>query len=352
MDDNPFDPKPLGLLGALGVEPRPNSLLDYLTTPPTSELGISPLACAIAALSVDRSTPAASANPFSDIFGSGLSGSLAPSTPPENSVNALASIFASLPPIFLSPSPLAQGFDSSLNNIISPLAPPAAYAPPPKPKPVAPQTKRKGFFSFHYDDVIRVNNVRNAWKINCPGREDKRQFYDRSLWESVRCRNPEGLKTLIQRGMEHASAVCVLVGTHTWSRPWVRYEIARAVIEKKGLLAVHINGLRHHQRRTADANGENPLHYMGVGCPKPGIYYLYERVGRPVVEYGQTVMQWQWERYSKFTLPVPVPKHMQAPTEGKVVPLSAVTAAYDYVGGRGHENIGHWIDTAALCAGR
>lgn len=152
--------------------------------------------------------------------------------------------------------------------------------------------------------------------------------------------------------MEHASVVCVLVGTHTWNRPWVRYEIARAVIEKKGLVAVHINGLRYHKRLTADANGENPLGYMGVGCPKLGTYYLYERIGRPVVQYGQLVMQWRWEKYSRYTVPVSVPKYMQAPTEGKVVPLSAVTVSYDYVGGKGHENIGCWIDMAALRAGR
>ncbi|WP_035647111.1 TIR domain-containing protein, partial [Bradyrhizobium sp. ORS 285] len=115
--------------------------------------------------------------------------------------------------------------------------------------------KRKGFFSFHYADIIRVNNVRNAWKIHAPGREDKRQFFDRSLWESVQRKNPEGLKNLIRTGMVHASTVCVLVGTETWYRPWVRYEIARSVIYKKGLLAVHINGLRHHQRLTADDHG-------------------------------------------------------------------------------------------------
>ena len=27
------------------------------------------------------------------------------------------------------------------------------------------KTKRKAFFSFHFDDVMRVNVVRNAWKI-------------------------------------------------------------------------------------------------------------------------------------------------------------------------------------------
>lgn len=346
MADNPFDPKPFGLLGLLGAESRPKSLLDYIGTPAPT---LSPTARTIADLLTDASTPANSANPLSGALGLGKSfGS-----------NALAEILSSEPRSFPNPPPLGFGsalanpaFGSSLHNISTPVPAPPLYVPPPKPKPVVPQTKRKGFFSFHYDDIIRVNNVRNAWKINCPGREDKRQFYDRSLWESVQRENPEGLKGLIRRGMEHASVVCVLVGTHTWSRPWVRYEIARAVIEKKGLLAVHINGLRHHQRLTADANGENPLGFMGVGCPKQGIYYLYEHIGRPVLQYGQMVMQWQWERYSKYTMPVPVPKYIQAPAEGKVVPLSAVTSSYDYVGGKGHENIGSWIDTAALRAGR
>lgn len=335
MADNPFDPKSFGLLGLLGAESRPKSLLDYIGTPvPT----LSSTARTIVDLLTDASTPASSANALSGALGLGKSfGS-----------NALADILSSERPSFSNPAPL--GFGSSLHNISTPV--PAPYVPPPKPKPIVPQTKRKGFFSFHYDDIIRVNNVRNAWKINCPGREDKRQFYDRSLWESVRRKNPDGLKSLIRRGMEHASVVCVLVGTHTWSRPWVRYEIARAVVEKKGLLTVHINGLRHHQRLTADANGENPLDYMGVGCPKQGIYYLYEHIGRPVLQYGQMVMQWQWERYSKYSMAVPVPKYMQAPAEGKVVPLSAVTSSYDYVGGKGHENIGSWIDTAALRAWR
>lgn len=199
---------------------------------------------------------------------------------------------------------------------------------------------------------MRVNNVRNAWKITCPGREDKRQFYDRSLWESVQRKNPEGLKNLIRGGMAHASVVCVLVGTYTWARPWVRYEIARSVIDKKGLLAAHINGLPHHQRRFADPHGENPLDYMGIGCLKRGIYHLYEKVQRQVMQYGQLSWEWQWVRYSEFSQAVPLPKYMEAPSEGWVQPFSGVTPIYEYVSQEGHKNIGKWIDDAALRVGR
>ena len=91
---------------------------------------------------------------------------------------------------------------------------------------------------------------------------------------------------------------------------------------------------------------------MGVGCPTKGIYFLYELIKRPIVNYGQVTWEWGWEKYSKYTSSVPVPKYMQAPSEGTVVPLSTVTNIYDYVGQAGHKSIGPWIDTAALRAGR
>ncbi|WP_128931677.1 TIR domain-containing protein [Bradyrhizobium zhanjiangense] len=187
--------------------------------------------------------------------------------------------------------------------------------------------KRKGSFSFDYADIMRVNNVRNAWKINCPGREDKRQFYDRRA---------------------HASVVCVLVGTYTWSRPWVRYEIARPIIDKKGLLAFHINGLAHHTRRLADAHAGLRGHWLPEarsllplrkGAAEGGAVWSDD--------LGEAV-----EKYNKFTLPVPLPKYMQALSEGWVQPLSGVTPIYDYVGHEGHKNIGKWIDTAALRVSR
>ncbi|WP_316225176.1 MULTISPECIES: TIR domain-containing protein [unclassified Bradyrhizobium] len=288
---------------------------------------------------------------------------LAPSPPPASAGSALLGAFGLAPP-----SPPQNPFAPFLTPdlVTPPAAPPRPLprlsdlvAPPMAPASPAPtyapaSIKRKGFFSFHYADIIRVNNVRNAWKINAPGREDKRQFFDRSLWESVQRKNPDGLKNLIRGGMAHASVVCVLVGTETWARPWVRYEIARSVIDKKGLLAVHLNGLRHHQRLTADARGENPLDFMAVGSPKQGLHYLYERVWHQVVRNGQLTWDWRWEKYSKYSSPVPLPKYIQAnpPRVGHVVPLSEVTAIYDYVAEEGHKNIGAWIDKAALRAGR
>jgi hypothetical protein len=36
-------------------------------------------------------------------------------------------------------------------------------------------------FSFHFDDIMRVNNVRQAWRIDHPDAPKMRSFYDSSL---------------------------------------------------------------------------------------------------------------------------------------------------------------------------
>src|SRR5229473_7714895 len=86
--------------------------------------------------------------------------------------------------------------------------------------PVTPAllTKRKAYFAFHYDDIMRVNNVRNAWKIDHPASPLSRSFYDSSLWESKKLEGDDAVKSLIRQGVQYTSAVCVLVGTDTWSR--------------------------------------------------------------------------------------------------------------------------------------
>jgi hypothetical protein len=155
----------------------------------------------------------------------------------------------------------------------------------------------KVYFSFHFDDVMRVNNVRQAWKIDHPDALTTRSFYDCSLWERRQLEAPESVRRLIREGVEHTSAVCVLVGTRTWSRRWVRYEISRAVIDGRGLLAVHLNNLRHHVTLRSDPLGQNPLAYLAVGKVQPNLlvpaqYYLFEYTSQG------------WVRYQDYTDPV------------------------------------------------
>jgi hypothetical protein len=221
-----------------------------------------------------------------------------------------------------------------------------ATAPPP--------TKRRVYFSFHFDDVMRVNNVRNAWKIDHPDHVLYRSFEDSSIWERKQLEGDDAVKRLIREGVQYTSAVCVLAGTETWVRRWVRYEIARAAIDGRGLLTVHINGLNHHQTRQPDQRGENPLAHMAVGKVQPNLlypakYYLFEH---QVENKGAFGYQWVWNRYQDYTDPVDRPAWLADCQPGYVTPLSTNAAEYDYVAQTGHKNIGAWIDSAAGQAGR
>jgi hypothetical protein len=235
-------------------------------------------------------------NPFyrrhslADIIGS------TPSTqPPPNPFLALAP-----------QSPLAQ--PSQLNALTSP-PPPPRHLPgvPPAVRAFtapSPLLRRKVYFAFDFDDVIRVNNVRQNGKIGSREQNNPRSFYDRSMWEKRDIKSEETLKNLMRQAVRYSSTVCVLIGTNTWKSRWVKYEIARAVIEERGLLAVHLNGINHNVRRTPDRRGVNPLHVMGVYHNHNGNYYLYD--WHLVVRNAATAeLGYEWRPFEDFTDRVP-----------------------------------------------
>jgi hypothetical protein len=262
-------------------------------------------------------------NPFSGLFG----------TPQKSWLDDLVK-----PP--LPPNPFGNLGRPSGNSLASIFTGPASV-------------KRKAFFSFHFDDVMRVNVVRNAWKITHPDNALTRSFYDSSLWERKKLEGDDAVKRLIREGVCYTSAVCVLIGSETWLRRWVKYEIARAIIDERGLLAVHLNTIRHPKTLTAHAHGPNPLEYMAVGkvqdsALSPARYYLFERVAVP----GLNGYQWAWHRYQDYTDPVKLPRWLADPAPGYVTPLANNADVYDHITQDGHKNVGAWIDRAAQRAGR
>jgi hypothetical protein len=207
------------------------------------------------------------------------------------------------------------------------------------------------YFAFDFDDLIRVNNVRQIGKIAPRERKNPRTFSDRSIWESRNIKNEENLKNLMRQGVRYSSVVCVLVGTNTWCSRWAKYEIARAVVDERGLLAVHVNSINHHIRKTTDRPGVSPLHVMGIFHAANGNYYLHEK--HPAVTNAATAeLGYEWRPYEDFADPVPLPKYIPIPSVGYVMPLSVRAAEYDMGRDGGFQSIGVWIDAAAAQAGR
>ena len=86
---------------------------------------------------------------------------------------------------------------------------------------------RRVFFSFHYQDVsdFRANVVRNNWVTKD---REAAGFFDASIWEDAKKTSDIALKRLINSEVQNTTVTVVLIGSDTYSRRWVRYEIIKA----------------------------------------------------------------------------------------------------------------------------
>jgi hypothetical protein len=211
---------------------------------------------------------------------------------------------------------------------------------------------RKVYFAFSFDDVFRVNNIRHQGKIGSRVSGNPRMFSDRSIWERRDIANEDNLKNLMRNAMRYSSVVCVAIGTKTWNSRWAKYEIARSVIDDKGLFAVHINGINHNITRAPDLLGVNPLHVIGIWRNEYGTFYLVEK--HPVVvNTASAELGWQWRLYEDYKEALQkLPKYIPHLGVNEVAALSLFTAEYDMVRDGGFKNIGDWIDIAAAKVGR
>ena len=149
----------------------------------------------------------------------------------------------------------------------------------------------------------------------------------------------ENLKRFLRDGLANTSVTCILAGTSTWTRRWVRYEIARSVIRGNGLLTVFIHGVQNSNKQVSE-KGANPLAQMGLYRTDGGIF-LAEWFGG------------KWVAYRDYRSPIDEGDlWFTAPPKTSVRQLSSHCKSYDFTAQNGRVNIGGWIETAAGLAGR
>jgi predicted GNAT family acetyltransferase len=189
------------------------------------------------------------------------------------------------------------------------------------------------FFSFHYQDVIdfRANVVRNHW-LTKPDREAA-GFYDASLWEATKSRGGDpALKRLIHSGLDNTSNSCVLIGSETWARPWVRYELLKSFKRGNHVFGVHINGIKGRDGKTK-VLGPNPLLSIGVTFSADGRQAtLWQTVNGEWVQYDKV------DNSSTYTC-TQVPEQYR----GKGFNLSNFFATYDWYVNDGFNNFAAWL---------
>jgi hypothetical protein len=195
---------------------------------------------------------------------------------------------------------------------------------------------RHTFYSFHYADVMRVNQIRMCDQFKTTDRRTPR-VVDRSLWETAKKTNPSALASMIDKGLAGTSTTCVLAGTETWSREWVKYEIARSLERGNGLLAVFIHNCPC-PRNGRSLQGFNPLDQIALGSDMR-IYEWVSHVGWKLFRrVPEELTSW--------------PGWLPKAASGQLVQLSAGARSYDWVADDGVRNLIHWTDAAAAATGK
>lgn len=187
---------------------------------------------------------------------------------------------------------------------------------------------KRVYFAFHYQDVIdfRANVVRNH---NFIGGVESAGYYDHSIWEDAKRTNPVALKRLINEELENTSVTVVLIGSETWARRWVRYEIMKSIERGNRVLGVHINSIIGKDKKTKPL-GPNPFDNLGLIIDSDG------RKGKPTEWNGS-----QWVPFQDLDV-FPI---SEQPNEKrcKHFNLSHWLRTFDWVGHDGYNNFSNWI---------
>lgn len=191
---------------------------------------------------------------------------------------------------------------------------------------------KRVFFSFHHDDVksFRANVVRQHW-VTKPDREVA-GFFDASIWEKAKKEGFIALKRMINTALINTSNTCVLIGTETYKRPWVRYEIFKSFVKGNHIVGVHINGIKDKDKQTKNL-GKNPFDFLGYKFNEFGTHItFYEYLDNKWIEYSSV------ENKSTFKLTQPNPSK-----KGKFVKFSDLYKAYKWYQDKGYENFSNWL---------
>jgi hypothetical protein len=187
---------------------------------------------------------------------------------------------------------------------------------------------KRVYFAFYYGDVrdFRANVVR---KHNFTEGVQVAGYYDHSIWEKTKNTNPLALKRLINAELENTSVTAVLIGSLTWWRRWVRYEIMKSVERGNKVIGIHINSIPGKDKKTKPL-GPNPFKYLGVEINADGTR------AKPTEWKGG-----KWTYYSDLS-PFTVSRQPVA-NRGKNLPLTHWLPVYDWTANRGYINFDSWI---------
>jgi hypothetical protein len=195
---------------------------------------------------------------------------------------------------------------------------------------------RRVFFAYHYqNDVQRAQIVSKSW-VTKPDRESA-GFLNNLEFESKKRAGNELLKRFLTDAMAGSSVTCVLIGTETAFRPWVRYELVRSFQSGRGIFGVYVNSIAGWDSKPSLA-GPNPLDRLAYKIMNGQVTWAEETNG-------------QWRTYSEVA-PGSMSELSYPIAGGEYAVFSKIFPTYQWHANNGYSNLGNWIETAARAAGR
>ncbi|MEI2813839.1 MAG: TIR domain-containing protein [Burkholderiaceae bacterium] len=137
------------------------------------------------------------------------------------------------------------------------------------------------------------------------------------------------LKRLINGELENTSVTVVLIGSQTYARRWVHYEIMKSIERGNAVLGIHINKIGD-KNGNVKAAGPNPFEYLGIDINTDGTR------GTPIIWNGS---KWvTYEDLGAFAI-------QQQPQDkrGKKFKLKTWLSTYDWVDDDGFNNFEDWV---------
>lgn len=130
--------------------------------------------------------------------------------------------------------------------------------------------------------------------------------------------------------MKNTSVTCVLVGSETYNRKWVGYEIMKSMSVGNHIFAVHINSIKDKNKKTKK-NGPNPFYYLGYSFSKDGnTMNFHDYIDKKWIKYpdlGSYSVAQVDEKY-----------------RNRIYRLSSDYNVYDWNDDNGYDNFIDWVN--------
>ena len=142
---------------------------------------------------------------------------------------------------------------------------------------------KRVFFSFHYEDIWRVNQVRNSWVVSRDG--ETAGFIDKADFETVERQGRKAIESWIDRQLNGTSTTIVLIGSETANRPYVQYEILQSYQRGNGLLGINLHNMKDVNGQTQWSPGPNPFSKVEVEGGFFGKIALSSKLNIPIYDW-------------------------------------------------------------------